>query len=338
VGPAIVNNGSSVATPNYGQTITITAIVSNATYVYLGYRFEHPLKFTKIEMFDDGAHNDGAAGDNIYGADLTLNGVSFEYYIYADNASAGMFSPQRAEHEYYSLMLNLPLPEIGDVLINELMAINSSVAYDSNGESDDWVELFNATPAGIDLTGLYLSDDLTNLTKYQIPVGTAIPANDVLVIWTDEDSSQSGLHANFKLSGTGESVYLSDGVNVYDAVDFGVQNTDVSYARCPDGQTFTYATPTFDALNNCFLAVNELESTLEVKLYPVPTYDFVKVELQEEGKFSIIVTDLNGRKIVKFESTEREFEINSTQWSTGYYQVLVTDDNGQSKSLRLIKL
>lgn len=337
-GPSIVNNGSSMATPGYGQTVTITATVSNATYVYLGYRFEHPLKFTKIEMFDDGAHNDGVAGDNVYGADVTLNGVTFEYYIYADNSNAGMFSPQRAEHEYFTLSMNLPLPEVGDVLINELMAINSSTAYDSNGESDDWVELYNTTTTGIDLSGLYLSDDLTNLTKYQIPVGTSIAANDVLVIWTDEDSGQSGLHANFKLSGSGESVYLSDGVNFYDAVDFGIQSTDVSYARCPDGQTFTYATPTFDALNNCFLAVEEMEDVLDVKLFPVPSSDFVKIAFIEEGSRSIIITDLNGKKMIETETNQQELEINIVEWNPGFYQVMIINDQGNSRLLRMNKL
>ena len=338
VGPTIVNNGSNVATPAYGQTITITATVTNASYVYLGYRFEHPLKFTKIEMFDDGAHNDGAAGDNVYGADVTLNGVSLEYYIYADNSNAGMFSPQRAEHEYYSLSLNLPLPEVGDVLINELMAVNSSTAFDSNGESDDWIELYNTTSIGIDLTGLYLSDDVTNLTKYQIPVGTSIAANDVLVIWTDEDSEQSGLHANFKLSSSGESLFLSDGVNLFDQVDFGVQTADVSYARCPDGQTFTYATPTFDALNNCSLSLEEMEGSIEVKLFPVPTTDVVKVVLSDKGTYNIMVMDLNGRKIFERETNESEVEINVIEWNSGFYQVFITDDFGNSRSLRMIKL
>ena len=55
-------------------------------------------------MYDDGLHNDGAASDNIYGADIIINSLITEYYIYAENADAGMFSPERAEHEFYTLL------------------------------------------------------------------------------------------------------------------------------------------------------------------------------------------------------------------------------------------
>ena len=30
------------------------------------------------------------------------------YYVYAENANAGMFSPQRAEHEFYTANLSPP--------------------------------------------------------------------------------------------------------------------------------------------------------------------------------------------------------------------------------------
>jgi hypothetical protein len=166
--PTISAYAPSNATPNYGDAITITATCSNETTVYLGYRLEHQLRFNRVQMFDDGAHNDGAAGDHVYGANVTLNGVTMEYYIYAENANAGLYSPQRAEHEYHTLAINIMLPAQGDILINEVMADNGTTAYDSNGENDDWVELYNTTSTAKDLTGLYLSDDLSNLIKWPI--------------------------------------------------------------------------------------------------------------------------------------------------------------------------
>ncbi len=199
VAPAISAYASSVASPTYGQTITLTATCSNETNVFLGYRMDTPLKFTRVQMFDDGAHNDGAAGDNVYGASVTMNCVMLEYYIYAENANAGLFSPQRAEHEYHTLMVTLSAPTAGQIVVNELMADNTASAFDANGESNDWIEIYNTTSTGLNLSGLYLSDDIFNLAKWQFPAGTGITANQYLIVWADNDTLQSGLHANFKL-------------------------------------------------------------------------------------------------------------------------------------------
>jgi hypothetical protein len=337
VAPVISAFGSNVASPNYGQTITISATCSNETTVYLGYRLEHPLKFNRVQMFDDGAHNDGAAGDHVYGAAITLNGVVLEYYIYADNSNAGMFSPQRAEHEYHTLAINIPLPVIGDVLVNEIMADNGITAFDSNGENDDWIELHNSSNSGVNLTGLYLSDDALNLMKWQIPVGTSIAANDVLIIWTDNDANQSGLHTNFKLSSAGESIILSNGSVIYDQVDFGIQTTDVSYARCPEGGTFAFTNPTFDALNNCTLSLNENNLPLNVSVYPVPTSGNVFISSKETEKLSILVIDLQGRKLYSTISSDELIEIPMNNCQSGYYRVIITTENGKVTNVPIIK-
>ncbi len=94
---ASFNSGNSMA--------TITATVNNAvdTSVYLGFRLNINKKFYRVKMYDDGMHNDGAAGDNVFGASVTADEVYSQFYIYAENTTAGIFSPERAEKEYYGL-------------------------------------------------------------------------------------------------------------------------------------------------------------------------------------------------------------------------------------------
>lgn len=332
--PVITAHSSSNNLPDYGETITITATCTDESNVFLGYRLEHPLRFNRVQMFDDGMHNDGAAGDHVYGANVTLNGIAMEYYIYAENASAGIFSPSRAEHEFHSVNIALVLPASGDIRINELMADNESTAYDSNGESDDWVELYNSTSTAKDLSGLYLTDDIMNLMKWQIPLGTAINANDVLIIWTDNDSGQSGLHANFKLSASGESVLLSDGTTIYDQVDFGMQTSDISYARCPDGGTFIAADPTFDALNNCTLGLNDF-LTSSVRIYPNPGHLSFTIQTEVNGAYSVY--DLFGREVAKG-FLENSVTILDTQtWYSGTYLVRIQNDLGKVQTIQWIK-
>jgi hypothetical protein len=208
-------------------------------------------------MFDDGAHGDGSAGDHVYGVQVTADGVIFEYYIYAENTVAGLFSPQRAEHEFHTLVMNIPFPQVGEVVVNELMANNVQTAVDNYGENDDWIELYNTTSHAVDLTGLYLSDDIALYTKWAIPVNSVILPNSYLIVWADNDPSQIGLHTNFKLSSNGESLFFSNGINLYDQVSFSLQSADISYARCPDAGIFSFAAPTFNATNNCFAGIGE---------------------------------------------------------------------------------
>lgn len=337
--PAISSVTPSNATPAYGETITITATCSNETTVYLGTRKEHQLRFDRVQMFDDGAHNDGVAGDHVYGASVMLDGVTLEYYVYAENSQAGIFSPQRAEHEYHQLNVTLQLPAVGDILINEIMASNGTTAFDSNGENDDWIELYNTTGNGLNLSGLYLSDDATNLTKWLIPTGTSINAHDVLIIWTDEDSGQSGLHANFKLSALGEELFLTDGSmnTVYDDVVFGVQTEDISYARCPDGGTFSFQSPTFDELNNCLVSLDENELPLEVMVYPVPTSGNVFIRSEEKGTLNISIVDLQGRMVYTTSDDNSIVEIPSTDWQSGWYQIRIISTTGKQTTVPFVK-
>ena len=85
------------------------------------------------------------------------------------------------------------------LVINEFMASNSSCVPDPQGQYDDWVELHNYGPDVINIGGMYLTDNLSDPTKWQIPAETTIPAGGYLLIWADDDTGDAGLHANFKL-------------------------------------------------------------------------------------------------------------------------------------------
>ncbi len=336
VAPTISAYAVSNTTPNYGTTVAFTATCANETSVYFGYRFDKQLKFNRVAMFDDGLHGDGAAGDHVFGVNLALNCTQVQYYIYAENANAGLFSPQRAEHEYHTLLINAPLATNGQVLINEILADNSYLD-DAYGESDDWIELYNTTNNALTVGGLYLSDDIVNLTKFQIPAGTVIAPNGVLPIWTDDDADQlTGIHTNFKLSTTGESVVLSNGVTPYDQVDYSAQTVNVAYARCNDGGTFTLTQPTFAALNNCHLSVNELE-IFDVTVFPVPSATNFSIRSNEQDELTLKVFDLQGRIVHEGTAINGVTEINASQWNPGVYQLLLQSTNGTSKVIAVVK-
>ena len=147
-----------------------------------------------------------------------------------------------------------PKPSMGDILITEVMASNSSTLNNSFGESADWIELYNATDKDISLKGFYLSDNQGNLKKYPLPDVTIGAYQYLVVFASDIDTvTDSGeIHTNFKIS-AGESVVLS-----YDDSIFSMQKapndlpTDISFGFISNGEGFLnvyFATPTPGAAN-----------------------------------------------------------------------------------------
>lgn len=133
------------------------------------------------------------------------------------------------------------------LFINEWMASNIAV-YDDNADNnfDDWFELYNASYNSVDLSGYYLTDNLTNKTQFRIPDGIVIPARGFLVVWADAEPWQnkqgdSEIHTNFKLMKSGGVIGLySPDLTLIDSVSFGQQIDNVSQGRYPDGSTYIY--------------------------------------------------------------------------------------------------
>ena len=334
--PAILSHGATASPLNYGSTTTLIANVSNETNVYLGYRTDHTLKFNRVQMYDDGAHNDGAAGDHTYGVEMPVNGLLFEYYIYADNNNAGKFSPARAEHEFHTLAVTFPAPAVGSLLINEVLASNDALLFDLNGEDDDWIELVNTTNTTIDLAGFYLSDDPLNLMAWAFPAGTTIPANGYLLVWADKDTLQQGLHANFKISADGEYVYLSNGLNVHDQISFGPQIANISYGRCPDaGLDFATILPTPLANNNCNIGIQEMEA-LQVQVYPNPFLDVLHIVSHEE-QVQITVRNINGQILQTQQINSGKHQLDASSWASGLYLIELLSAAGVRQSYKFMK-
>lgn len=144
------------------------------------------------------------------------------------------------------------------LFINELLASNTQTNQDPQGENDDWVEIYNADSEPIDIAGMFLTDDLSTPDKWQVPTGqpqlTTVPAHGYLLIWTDGDIADTGLHASFGLSAAGDEVALidRDGATLIDHIAFDGQQADISFGRLPDGSDTwqLLAVPTPGAENN----------------------------------------------------------------------------------------
>ncbi len=143
------------------------------------------------------------------------------------------------------------------IRINEIMASNSSTVEDEQGDYDDWIEIINLGDVSVNFGGYFVSDDPENLTKWQIPTNqssaTTIAPGQFLLIWFDDDTDDGALHVEPKLSAGGEFAILieSDGSTIVHSVEFGEQETDISWAATEDGgDTFSFQSPTPGATNS----------------------------------------------------------------------------------------
>lgn len=321
------------ASPSATQPVTVTATLSGTPAteaVYLYYATGLDGYFERQPMYDDGAHGDGDAGDGVFGGIVPglAAGTYVRFYleaIAADGFGTASYMPRGAEHDVYFYQVRTQ-PLNSGVVVNELMASNTSTVADQDGDYDDWVELYNNGPEDADLSGWFLSDNPASPRKWAFPQGTILPAGSYLIVWADEDDDQAGLHADFKLSKSGESVILSDpdGI-VIDQVDFGAQQDDMGYARVPNGTgDFVIQAPTFGVSNDQATAVTELAASGPVLLiYPNPAGEQVVIEPAISGgrTMQVRISSILGRVVSDMALSTRQ-TIDTTGWQPGLYLVV----------------
>jgi uncharacterized protein (TIGR03437 family) len=171
--------------------------------------------------------------------------------------------------------VSAPTQGTGQLLINEIVADNRRSFEDPNepGAYEDWFEVYNPGATDVNMSGMYITDNLSNPTKWKVPDGVMIPARGRLVfIADDNETAQGPLHTSFSLNADGESlaIYESNGTTLIDLVTFAVQQEDVSFGRVTDGATswsiFKPATP---GAANTAAYVNWITSGASFLLAPI---------------------------------------------------------------------
>lgn len=267
--PVIEAVGASSDEP--GVPVFVTATVTAAdgvASVELWYQADPSAPYESEPMLDDGLSGDGAAGDGVFGVELPVVGVGGQklaYYVGAtaqNTFSAQSFSPARAEMDPRVIAFQGGVVP-SDIVINEFLAQNNTTIQDPFGSFEDYVELYNKGTSTVDLSGMYMSDSLAEPTEWAIPAGTTLAPGETILFWADEDLLEGPLHADFKLSASGEDIGLwdTDGVTLLDSVSFGPQVSDVSTGRLEDGGSLmvTFSTPTPGTPNKAGCGIREYD-------------------------------------------------------------------------------
>jgi hypothetical protein len=128
---------------------------------------------------------------------------------------------------------NLPAGSNG-LFISEFVASNETSLIDEDGDSPDWIEIYNPTQQTVDMNGRYLTDDINDLNKWEFPSVQLSPGGFMVVFASGKDrrDPDSQLHTDFALRADSESIALvePDGVTIAHAYwDYQQQFTDIAY-------------------------------------------------------------------------------------------------------------
>ena len=339
-------------------------VISNVSMQTSEGVWENPLEFTSVEVSASASSSEGISGMNVYYSN-TVNGAFdrmamtdigggnfsatlgaeeagsiVRYYfeaISANSVGTRSFEPVGAEHDTYYFSVDPLEADAPKISINELMAVNSSAQADEAGEYDDWIELFNFSSTPMDIGGWFLSDNPWNLTKFEIPAGTVMSPDTYFIVWADEDGAQGDYHANFKLSGSGESLYLSDADGLLvDEVTFGLQAEDIAYARIPNGTgEFVMQNATFN-LNNEHVGIDAVKEG-EVSVFPNPASKTLYLSIPSELTGSVAsVLSVSGKVVQTAALTFEKENIDISKLPNGMY-ILHIQSGSKSVNNRFIK-
>ncbi|MCA9732275.1 MAG: lamin tail domain-containing protein [Deferribacteres bacterium] len=231
---------------------------------------------------------------------------------------------------------NVGIVEAPTLFINEFMASNDTYLVDPEEDTDDgdpyedWIEIYNPGAAAVDIGGMYITDDLSNLTQWQIPTTdpakTTIPAGGFLLLYADKESHQGVLHVDIKLSGGGEQIGLTaaDGVTIIDSLTYTEQIADTSYGRVPDGgsEWAMFANPTPGTSNPVSAVSENGNGTLPVDFalmqnYPNPFNPSTTIvyQLPKNAHVFIKVYNIVGREITTLVNSDLQAGTHKVQWN-----------------------
>jgi gliding motility-associated-like protein len=154
------------------------------------------------------------------------------------------------------LLLAAGFSATAQVIINEFSCSNRNGLTDAFGDRGDWIELYNMGASTEDISGYYLSDNDGNLSKWQIPAGTTVPAGGYQMVFCSKRDLVNGneLHTSFGLTQTKNEwiILTTSGGSIIDSLRIvNPTQKDHSYGRTTDAaQSWSiFPTPTPNAPN-----------------------------------------------------------------------------------------
>lgn len=96
------------------------------------------------------------------------------------------------------------------IIITEFLASNDDILLDKDGDSSDWIELFNQSDKIVSLEKWYLTDNPNKPFKWEFPKVSLFPGEFLVVFASGKDLTDPNeeLHTNFSLNADGDFLAL----------------------------------------------------------------------------------------------------------------------------------
>jgi len=221
------------------------------------------------------------------------------------------------------------------VKINELMAKNTTSILDNYHEHEDWIEIFNGEDFAVDLAGFYLSDDRELPFKWKIsersPEVSTIQSQGFLVLFADNETRQGLRHCGFKLNSSGETLSLVRNLAgipvIIDSLSYGALSENQSWGRAMDGCPyciiFKEATP--GASNELTISVEESPRLTDIRVYPNPSNERIKIELGSVPTlpYRLNIFNMAGYKVKSIQANGSSISLEVSDLAPGIYLIRV---------------
>ncbi|MBQ1317314.1 MAG: CotH kinase family protein, partial [Lachnospiraceae bacterium] len=184
-------------------------------------------------------HKDGTQIDV-----FSYAGSKKDYAILADGTLTEYATPGYPNDDfgYYEYLESLTMPE--GLCITEVVNSNEGSILHDDYVTSDWIELYNHTGSTVDLSEYYVSDDMDEPMKAQLPAVTLGP-EEYQVIFFDEAEEWYKTYVTGYTIGSEDQVFLFDkSGSLVDAVTVHLIPNSCSYGRLADGKYAYFQNPT----------------------------------------------------------------------------------------------
>lgn len=187
------------------------------------------------------------------------------------------------------------------IVINEIAYSNKGLLSDKDGDSPDWIELYNAGSEIINLNHYSITDDTIKIEKWIFP-NCYLKPDSTIIIFASGKNIREGkeLHTNFKLKQRQDTLFFFDnhGFLIDEVAPVCIPDFR-TYARVPDGSEnwkITSISPMKTNNNSTIFTINFIPDTLKVNYQSGFYKNQIELQFTNDIASNKIMYTLNGEE------------------------------------------